>query len=145
MKMDYRRQKTVAVVIGGVFLASLLVNLIQILIRNPRNFIDMFKLTKEVGLPWIPYISIAVILLSVLGGIGLMKYRQWGFYGIYLSCLAGAVVAWFPFFPGFLLQFTSGIFKSVLTLLAVAGILAVLIYLHVSGKKQDYFRKPAEA
>jgi hypothetical protein len=145
MKMDYRRQKTVAVAIGGVFLASLLVNLIRIFWNNPRHFIATFTISGEVGLPWIPYISILVILCSILGAAGLLKYKRWGFYAIYLTYLLGTLVVWFPFFPTFLFQFTSGMYWSVITLTVVYGVLVVLIYLHVSGKKRGCFGKSAAA
>jgi hypothetical protein len=104
---------------------------------------DMFRYTKEVGMPWIPYISLAAIVLSAVGAAGLIKYRRWGFYGIYLSYLAGASVAWFPFSPGFIFQFTSGIYASIMMLILISGILGLSIYLHLSGKTHGYFGKAA--
>jgi len=74
--MDYRRQKTVAVAIGEIFLVSLLVNLIQIFWNNPRPFIAWFTISGEMGLPWIPYISILLIFCSILGAVGLLKYKR---------------------------------------------------------------------
>jgi hypothetical protein len=139
--MNNKRYKNVTVLLGAFFLASLLVNLIQILMHNPKNLIDMFKFTNEVGLPWIAYISIMTIFLSALGAVGLMKYRQWGFYGIYLAYLAAISIAWFPFFPGFIFQFTSGVYKSIITLIVLFTLLALLIYLHQAGKKRLYFKK----
>ena len=143
--MTNKRHKCVTVWFGAILLFSLFANLIQILIHNPRNFIDMFTLTKEAGLPFIPYISILVIFLSLIGAAGLIKYRQWGFYGIYLGCLVSTVVVCFPFVPSFILQFTSGILKSILMFIAVVGVLAALIYLHITGKRQGYFRNSIEA
>jgi hypothetical protein len=104
----------------------------------------MFKYTEEVGMPWIPYISLAVIFLSALGAFGLMKYRQWGFYTIYLSYLAGASVAYFPFFPGFIFQSAPGIYGAIITLILISSILVFLIYLHVAAKKGLYFKKAAQ-
>ena len=141
--MGYRRQKTVAVVIAAVFLTSLLINLIRIFWNNPRHFIATFTISREVGLPWIPYISILVIFCSLLGAIGLLKYRQWGFYAIYLTYLMSTLVVWFPFFPTFLFEFTSGMYWGVITLIVVYAVLGVLIYLHLSGKKRGYFGKSA--
>ena len=139
--MNNKRHKTITILLGASLLASLFVNLSQIMIHNPKNFTDMFKLTSEMGLPWIPYISITTIFLSALGAVGLMKYRQWGFYGVYLAYLAAVSVAWFPFFPSFIFQFTSGIYKGVITLIVLFGLLGSLIYLHFSGKKRLYFKK----
>jgi hypothetical protein len=143
--MNYKKHKNFTVLLGSIHMASLLFNLSQIFLYNQRNFIEMFRYTKEVGLPWIPYISLGVIFLSALGAVGLMKYRQWGFYGIYFSYLAGASVAWFPFFPGFIFGFifpsTSGIYGSIIMLIVILAVLGFLIYLHVTAKKGLYFKK----
>ena len=139
--MNYRKHKNITVLFGGIFLASLLLNLIQVLLRNPRHFIRMFRFTEEFGMSWIPYISLVVIFLSALGAVGLMKYRQWGFYGIYLSYLTGASVVWFPFFPGFIFPSASGIYGSIIMLIVISAILGFLIYLHVMAKKGLYFKK----
>jgi hypothetical protein len=104
----------------------------------------MFKLTEEMGVPWIPYLSLAVILFSGLGAVGLLKYRQWGFYGIYLGYLTGALIVWFPFIPGFMFTFTQGMYRGIITLLIILAVLSILIYLHAVGKKRLYFRKPVQ-
>ena len=141
--MNYKKHKKVTVLLGGMLLACLLLNLIQILLRNPRSFINMFRYTKEFGMPWIPYISLAIIFLSAVGAASLIKYRRWGFYGIYLSYLAGASVVWFPFSPLFIFQFTSGIYIGIMELILISAILGLLIYLHLSGKKHGYFGQSA--
>jgi hypothetical protein len=143
-KMNKKRHKNFTLLLGSILAASLLVNITQILIHDPKSFIEMFKNFKGVGMPWIPYISLVVIFLSALGAVGLMKYRQWGFYSMYLSYLAGALVAWFPFFPGFMLQFATGRYNSVIMLILIFAILIVLIYLHWSGKRGLYFKRSAE-
>ena len=137
--MNYKKHKNVTVLLGAILLASLFLNLIRILLHNPRTISDMFRLTKEVGMPWIPYIHLAVIFPSAVGAAGLIEYRRWGFYAMYLSYLAGASVASFPFFPGFIFQFASGIYTSIMALILLTGILGLLIYLHLSGKKHGYF------
>jgi hypothetical protein len=141
--MNYKKHKNVTILLGGFLLASLLLNLIQIFLFNPKSFSNMFRLPEEMGMPWISYISLAVIFFSALGAIGLMKYRQWGFYAIYLTYLAGASVAYFPFFPGFIFQFAPGIYRGIITLILIFAILAFLIYLHVAAKKRLYFKKVA--
>ena len=139
--MNNKKHKNITVSLGAMLLATLLVNDIQILIRNPKYFTDIFKSMKEVGLPWIPYISTTAIVLSAVGAVGLMKHKQWGFYGMYLAYLAALSIAWFPFFPGFLIQFTTGVVNSIITLIVLCALLGFLIYLHVSGKKRLYFKK----
>ena len=126
--MNYKKHKNVTIFLGGFLLASLLLNLIQVLLHNPKRFSNMFRYTEEVGMPWIPYISLAVIFLSALGAFGLLKYRQWGFYSIYLSHLAGASVAWFPFFPGFIFPSASGIYGSIIILIVISAILGFLTH-----------------
>lgn len=142
--MNHKKHKIVTVLLGSILLASLSLNIVKILF-NPRNFIDMFRYTKEVGMPWIPYISLASIFLSAIGAIGLIKYRRWGFYGMYISYLAGASVAWFPFLPGFMFQFISGIHVGIMTLILLLGFLGLLFYLHLSGKRYGCFNKLAAA
>jgi hypothetical protein len=134
--MNYRRQKIIVIMIGAVFLVSLLINVVRI---NPSQFINVFTISKEVGLSFIPYISIIVIFCSVFGIIGLLKYKRWGFYAIYLTYLMGTLVAWFPFFPTFLFGFASGIYWSFIKLVGIYAVLGVLIYLHLSGEKHGYF------
>jgi hypothetical protein len=141
--MNYKKHKKVTVSLGGILLACLLLNLSQILVRTPRSFTDMFRYTREFGMPWIPYISLAIIFLSAVGAAGLIKYRRWGFYGIYLSYVAGASVVWFPFSPLFIFQFASGIYVGILELVLISAILGILIYLHLSGKKHGYFGQSA--
>jgi hypothetical protein len=104
----------------------------------------MFKYTKDVAMPWIPYFSFAVILLSAFGAVGLIKYGQWGFYGICLSYPAGVLVVGSPFFPGFIPAFASGIYGSIITLVMISAVLSILIYLYLVGKKRLYFRKTAQ-
>jgi hypothetical protein len=139
--MNYKKHKAVTILLGKFLLGSLLLNLIQVLLRNPKSSSNMFKYTEEVGMPWIPYMSLAVIFLSALGAFGLMKYRQWGLYTIYLGYLAGASVAWFPFFPGFIFPSSWAIYGSIIMLIVILEILGFLIYLHVTAKKGLYFKK----
>ena len=141
--MDKRRHRNFTVLFGSIFAASLLANIAQILIYDPKGFIEMFDKFKEVGMSWIPYISLTVVFLSALGAVGLIGYKQWGFYSIYLSYLGGALVAWFPFFPDFVLQSTRGTYGTVITLVLLSAVLIFLIYLHLSGRKGLYFKKPA--
>jgi hypothetical protein len=141
--MNYKKHKKVTVLLGVILLACLLLNLIQISLRNPRSFINMFRYTKEFRMPWIAYISLSVIFFSAFGAAGLIKYRRWGFYGIYLSYLAGASVVWFPFSPLFIFQFTSGIYVGITELILIFAILGLLIYLHLSGKRHGYFGQSA--
>jgi len=54
----------------------------------------MFRTFAEVGMPFIPWLSILVIVFSFPGAIGLIKYRLWGFYGLYLTYLFGTLIAW---------------------------------------------------
>jgi hypothetical protein len=136
--MNNKRHRTACVLLGIIFLASLLTNLVRIMIHNPKYFVDMFKSMKEVGLPWIPYISITTIICSAVGAIGLIKYREWGFYGIYLAYITGFSMAWIPFFPGLL---PSGVFNSIIMLIVLCSLLGFLIQLHISGKKRLYFRR----
>jgi hypothetical protein len=126
-----------------MLIASLLVNLSQIFLHNPRQFADAFRISMEMSMPEIPYVSILTILSSLFGAVGLIKYRRWGFYGTYFSYLCGTLVVWFPFFPTFLFQFTSGLYRGVITVIAIYAVLGVLIYLHLSGKKQNYFKREA--
>jgi hypothetical protein len=141
--MDYKKHKKVTVLFGGILLASLLLNLIQILLRNPSSFINMFRYTREFGMPWIAYISVSTIFLSAVGAAGLIKYKRWGFYGIYLSYVAGASVVWFPFSPLIIFQFASGLCVGIMELILIFAILGLLIYLHLSGKKHGYFGQSA--
>jgi hypothetical protein len=142
--MNKRRHKTFTLLFGGFFAISLLVNIAQIVLHDPKSFFEMFNTFKAVGLLWIPYLSLAAILLSGLGAMGLMKYRQWGFYSIYLSYLAGVLIVWFPFFPGFMFQFGTGLYTNAIMLIALFAVLIVLIYLHVSGRKGYYFWKSVQ-
>ncbi len=147
--MTHKKHKNVTVLLGAIFLVSLSLNIVQILLHNPRYFIDMFRCTKDVGIPWIAYISLASIFLSAIGAAGLAKYRRWGFYGMYISYLAGASVAWFPFFPRFIfpsfifpdliVQPISGTYVSIMSLILLLGFLGLLVHLHLSGKKYGYF------
>ena len=141
--MTHRKHKNVTVSLGGILLASLFLNLMEAWRDNPQTFVDVVRFTKEMGLPWIPYISFAVILLSAAGAVGLLRYRRWGFYCLYLSYLTGTSVAYFPFSPGFIFPFKPGILAGILGLALLSGILALLIYLHRSGKKQDFFGQAA--
>jgi hypothetical protein len=142
--MNYKKHKNITILLGGFLLVSLLSNLIQIFLYNPKSFSNMFRLPKEMGMPWISYISLAVIFLSAFGAIGLMKYRQWGFYVIYFTYLAGASVAYFPFFPVFISQFAPGTYGGIITLILIFAILGFLIYLHLVAKKGLYFKKAAQ-
>ena len=139
--MNRSSHKTITVVIGGMLIASLLVNLGQIFLYESRQYIDAFRISREADMPWIPYICILTIFSSFFGAVGLMKYKRWGFYGTYFSYLCGTLVVWFPFFPTFLFQFTSGLYRSIITLIVMYGVLGVLIYLHLSGKRQNYFKR----
>jgi len=139
--MNNIKHKNLTILSGVLLLATLLVNLIRILTHNPSSFIKLFKLTEEIGLPWIAYISISTWVLSAIGALGLIKYRQWGFYSIYFAYLVSLSVVSFPFAPGFLFQFTSGIYKGVITLIVLFTALGFLIYLHVIGKKNLFFIK----
>jgi hypothetical protein len=125
--------------LGGILLASLFLNLVQGFLDKPKQIIDVFRIAKEMALPWIPYISFAVILLSSAGTAGLLRYRVWGFYCLYLSYVTGTSVVYFPFSPAFIFQFSAGLIAGVLGLILLFGILVLLIYLHHSGKKQDFF------
>ena len=103
--MNHKTHKNATILVGGILLASLLLNQAQTLLRDPGSFVDMFKWTKEVGMPWIAYISMGVICLSAIGAAGLIRYRRWGFYCMYVNYLAAASAVWFPFSPGFIFQF----------------------------------------
>ena len=146
--MNHKKHKNVTLLLGVIFLVSLSSNIVRILLHNPGYFIDMFRYTKDVGIPWRPYISLASIFLSAISAVGLAKYRRWGFFGMYISYLAGASVAWFPFFPGFIFpdlifHLMSGIYVNIMNLIPLLGSLGLLVHLHFSGKKYGYFDRLA--
>jgi len=143
--MNYKTHKITTFSIGLIIAASLLFNLTKIFLQNPLSFISMFNISKEVGLPEIPYISVLVIFFSVPSAIGLMRNRRWGFLATYLSYLTGTLVVWFPFFPSFIFEFIPRKYRGAITLIAIYVLLGGLIYLHSLGKKQEYFRRPMEA
>jgi hypothetical protein len=139
--MNNKRHKNITVLLGVILLASLFVNIIQMVIHKQKSLIYMFSFTTDMGLPWLPFIFIAISALSALGAIGLMKYKTWGFYGIYLASLGALSIAWFPFLPSFMLQsITLGIFKSIILLIMLCALLGLLIYLHATGKRRLYFK-----
>ncbi len=137
--MTHRIHKIATESLGGILLASLFLNLFETLLDNPKSFSNAFRHSKEVGLPWIPYVSWAVILLSGAGVAGLLRYKLWGFYCLYFSYVTGTSVVYFPFSPAFIFQFLPGKLAGILGLTLLAGIFALLIYLHRSGKKQELF------
>ncbi len=81
----------------------MLVNLLPRILFFRKDLYLMFSLTRDVGLPWLPYVAILTVLISIVSVIGFALHKQWAFYTVYLAYLAGTLVVWFPFFPGFLL------------------------------------------
>jgi hypothetical protein len=98
-------------------------------------------MTSEIGLPWIPYVSIAMLIFSITGAIGLIKYRLWGFYCIYIGYLLGTLVAWLPLAPTFLFGIISSRYRGEVTIMTIYAMLLCIIYLHVSARKQGIFSK----
>jgi cytochrome c biogenesis factor len=100
----------------------------------------------EVRMPFIPWLSILVIIFSFSGAIGLIKYRLWGFYGLYLTYLFGTLIVWFPVLPSFIsFKFLSEKYGGFITLFLICVILGKIIYLHVVARKRHFFAKLKKA
>jgi hypothetical protein len=96
----------------------------------------------EVGMPFIPWLSILVIIFSFSGAIGLIKYRLWGFYGVYLTYVFGTLIVWFPVSPSFIsFKFLSEKYGGIISFFLIYLILGIIIYLHVVGRKRHFFAK----
>lgn len=137
--MNQKRHKKTTVLIGYVILVSVVLHLFKIFINGALKFKDMFIWTKDIGLPWIPYVVILVIVFSLISALGLIKYRRWGFYNIYIAYLLGISVAYFPFFPTFVFNFISVNFGAFISIFALFTMLGIIINLQVTGNRQHYW------
>jgi hypothetical protein len=79
---------------------------------------------------------LAIISCSLVGAIGLIEYRVWGFIVIYLSFVLMILIAWMPLFPEFIYELLPDVkyVKGITGLWLHITLLLYLIILHVTGK-----------
>jgi hypothetical protein len=113
------------------------------------NFPQWHKSAIEIGGVWgssyVPLFyftsSLAIIICSFLGAIGLIKYLAWGFIVMYLSFVLMILIVWMPLFPWFIYELLPDVkyVKGITGLLLHIALLTYLVILHVTGRRRGDF------